>query len=411
MDTSKRTTVWLAWGMATLFYAYQYVLRVLPNVVLPEVMKKYSVSSGDLGQFAGIYYIAYAAAHIPLGTWLDKKGPKYVLPACIVATVLGAVPLVVSDSWNMVYLGRILTGLGSAGAILGMFKVIHLGFPENRFSRMLGISAFIGLMGAIYGSQPLARLISIYGYDIVIEGIIYSGLIFAVIAFFVMPKAKGIKNDEINFKQDLLEVLKHKSIIYIGIFAGLMVGPLEGFSDAWGMAFLEVVYSIEKDTAAFLTSMIFLGMAFGSSVVAYIGDKTRAYYGVVVACSVLMTLIFVAVIFKWATSHQIMTFMLFMVGIFSGYQVLTVYLSTTFVKENVVGLTTAILNMIVMSFGYLFHSVIGKALEITWDGSVSPEGIKIYSAHSYTYAISIIPICLAIGGLGFIWLAKVNRAK
>ena len=218
----------------------------------------------------------------------------------------------VSDSWGMVYWGRILTGLGSAGAILGMFKVIHIGFPENRFSRMLGISAFIGLMGAIYGSQPLARLLSMYGYDIVVQGIIYVGLIFAVLSFFVMPKAKGIKNDEINLKQDLSAVLKHKSIIYIGIFAGLMVGPLEGFSDAWGLAFLEVVYSIEKDTAAFLTSMIFLGMAFGSSIIAYIGDKSRAYYGVVIACSAIMTLIFIAVMFKWATSHQIMTVMLFM---------------------------------------------------------------------------------------------------
>lgn len=411
MDSSKRVTVWLAWFVTALFYAYQYVLRVLPNIVLPDITAKYSVTTGELGQFAGIYYIAYAAAHIPIGTWLDKKGPKYVLPGCIIATVLGAVPLVMSDSWTMVYLGRILTGLGSSGAILGMFKVIHLGFPENKFSRMLGVGAFIGLMGAIYGSQPVARLLDVYGYDLVVKGIIYAGLLFAVISFFVMPKAKGVKNDEINFKQDLLEVLKKKSIIFIGIFAGLMVGPLEGFSDAWGMAFLQLVYSIEKDTAAFLTSMIFLGMAFGSSVIAYIGDKTRAYYGVTAVCSAAMTLIFVAIMFKWVTSHQIMTFMLFMVGIFSGYQVLTVYLSTTFVREGVVGLTTAIINMIVMSFGYLFHSVIGKALELTWDGSVSPEGVKIYSAQSYVYSVSVIPICLALGGLGFIWLSKLNRAK
>lgn len=410
MDTSNRSTVWMAWTMATLFYSYQYVLRVLPNVILPDIMKKYAVSSSELGQYAGIYYIAYAAAHIPIGTWLDKKGPKYVLPICIVATVLGAVPLVISDSWNMVYLGRILTGLGSAGAILGLFKVIHIGFPEGKFSRMLGISAFIGLMGAIYGSQPLAKLLTLYGYDLVIKGIIYSGILFAVISFFVMPKAKGVSNEAVDFKRDLVEVLSNKNIVFIGIFAGLMVGPLEGFSDAWGVAFLEIVYSIEKDVAAFLTSMIFLGMAFGSSVIAYIGDKTRAYYKVIVYCSALMTMIFLAVIFKLVTSHQIMTIMLFLVGLFSGYQVLSVYLSTTFVREGVLGLTTAIINMIVMSFGYMFHSVIGKALEITWDGK-EVQGVKIYSAHSYTYAVMIIPVCLAIGGLGFIWLARINRAK
>jgi MFS family permease len=397
--------------MTALFYAYQYVLRVLPNIVMPEMMSRYNIESDTFGQFAGIYYIAYSAAHIPIGIWLDKKGPKYVVPICIFITVLGTLPLIASESWSMVYLGRILIGMGSSAAILGLLKVIHLGFPEGKFSRMLGVGAFIGLMGGIYGSQPVAKLITAYGYEKVIEYIIYSGIIFGAISFLVMPKAKGVKqSDELNFKKDFAQVWKQKNIFYIAIFAGFMVGPLEGFSDAWGSSFLQVVYNSDKETATFLTSVIFIGMAFGSSVVAYVGDKTRSYYSVVCLCAVGMAIIFVATLLKMFEAYNMMVFMFFMVGIFSGYQVLTVYLSTTFVKEGVVGLTVAIVNMIVMSFGYLFHSVIGETLNFTWDGTME-NGVRAYNAQSYIYGISVIPICLVIGGIGFLWLKKVNKVK
>jgi MFS family permease len=218
-----------------------------------------------------------------------------------------------------------------------------------------------------------------------------------------MPKTKGVKNDEVNLLQDLAEVWKHKNIIYLSIFAGLMVGPLEGFADAWGAAFMQSVYNMDKTTASFLTSLMFLGMAVGSSIIAYIGDKTKAYYKTIVWCAFLMASIFGLLLAKTTTSSPALMAMFIIIGILSGYQVLAVYLSTTFVKEGVIGLTTAIVNMIIMSFGYLFHSAIGKILSLTWDGSMIDE-VKIYTPESYIYSIYVIPACLIAGGIGFIWI-------
>jgi len=375
---------------------------------MPNITEKFRIDSADFGQFAGIYYITYAAAHIPIGTLLDKKGPKYVVPACILITILGTLPLILSDSWIVVCIGRALIGFGSAGAILGLFKVTHIGFPRHQFARVVGIGAFVGLMGALYGGKPLAYLIATYGYETIIKYLIYAGLLFALIAVLVMPKAKGIRSDEVNLRKDLAEIWKHKDIIYISLFAGLMVGPLEGFADAWGAAFMQNVYSMDRATASFLTSIVFLGMAFGSSLIAYLGEKTKSYYSVIISCAAMMTIFFVVIMLKITTMTYILMCLFFMIGILSGYQILTTYLSTTFVREGVVGLTTAIVNMIVMSFGYLFHSVIGKMLSLTWDGTMI-DGAKAYSSESYIYSISVIPICLAIGGLGFFWLRSKQR--
>jgi len=52
--------------------------------------------------------------------------------------------------------------------------------------------------------------------------------------------------------------------------------------------------------------------------------------------------------------------------------------------------------MIIMSFGYAFHSIIGFVVN-TFGGA----GV----AQSYIYGIAVIPVTLSIGVLGFLMLA------
>src|SRR5260221_13826108 len=78
------------------------------------------------------------------------------------------------------------------------------------------------------------------------------------------------------------------------------------------------------------------------------------------------------------------------------YQILAIYKASTYVSENTAGLTTAIANMVIMSFGYFFHSVIGVLIT-----SYSFLGDPV----SFSYGISIIPISLLIGAAGFLFMA------
>ena len=50
---------WSMWAVATLFYAYQYVLRVLPNVIREELLVHFNTNALEFGQFAGLYYLSY----------------------------------------------------------------------------------------------------------------------------------------------------------------------------------------------------------------------------------------------------------------------------------------------------------------------------------------------------------------
>ncbi len=46
---------------------------------------------GDLGLLAGAYFFGFATTQLPLGTWLDKFGPKRVILSFLVVAVFGCV--------------------------------------------------------------------------------------------------------------------------------------------------------------------------------------------------------------------------------------------------------------------------------------------------------------------------------
>lgn len=401
-------SIWLMWGLASFFYAYQYILRVLPNIMMSDILEKFQIDAALFGQYSGLYYIGYAGMHIPVGIMLDKYGPKWILPVCMILTVIGIMPLLYADNWVYPGIGRLLIGMGSSAAILGVFKVIRMSFPEDKFTFILGCSVTIGLVGAIYGGQPVNYLMQTFGMQSVLQMIIILGLVLAVATFFSIP-AQGVTHSEKGWMQSVKEVLTNPQIIFICLFAGFMVGPLEGFADVWGKEYLKLVYKLNENVAASLPSLIFLGMCFGSPLLSWVTQKTKAYYGFIILSAIVMAVSFFLLL-TGQLPVSMLTVMFIIVGVFCAYQILAIYKASTYGGEQLVGLTTACANMIIMTFGYVFHTLIGQVMTHLWDGAMNQD-VPVYDPHAYTLALMVIPVGLLLGAMGFIWLAMMKKPK
>lgn len=396
----------LIWLLASLFYAYQYILRVIPNIIAPELITKFNITIEDVGQFGGIYYIGYTLAHIPIGLFLDRFGPKLVLPVCIVLTFTGTLPLICFDAWSYSIIGRIIVGVGSSASAIGLFKVASMYFSQEKSARMASLSIIIGLLGAIYGGRPLDFLLDKFGWDYVIYIFSAFGCLIALMLFFVTPSSNA-QGEKVSIK-DLKTVLFNRHIILISFFGGLMVGPLEGFADGWIKTFLCEVNHMTEELASSFSSVIFIGMGAGSFSLAYLLEKYRnKHYGIIIACSIAMVVSFL-LLFAQISSVYVVIPTLFVIGFASGYQVITIYKAISYVGNNLVGLATAISNMIVMVFGYFFHTGIAKIVGLYWDKTKVGE-IPIYGAELLITATSIIPVCLLIATFGFLWLKKQDK--
>lgn len=394
--SSSRTIAWIVWIVASIFYAYQYILRVLPSIMLDEIMQQFGIGAMAFGQFSGIYYIGYSLAHLPIGIMLDRFGPKKVMTTSIVLTVIGLLPLIYASHWIYPLFGRLLIGIGSSAAILGVFKIIRMTFDEKQFPRFLSISVMIGLIGAIYGGGPLSYMRDTLGFQPVIEIFAISGLILAAFTYWIVPDIKETPKEAV--LDEIKSVLSNKKVLACCFFAGLMVGPLEGFADVWGTTFLENAYGFNGVMAASLPSMIFVGMCFGSPLLNYIAEKIGNYITTVIIAGILMSLVFISML-SFQIPPQMLSINFMIVGICSAYQILAIYKASTFVDESAAGLTTALANMIIMTFGYFFHTLIGSI--------VAAMG-GIHESRALIVAISTIPIGLIAGTIGFIYLKKIE---
>ena len=395
----SRTNALIIWAVGAIFYAYQYILRVMPNIMMDDILNQFNIDRVTFGQFSGVYYIGYSLMHLPIGIMLDRFGPKRVMPICILLTIIGLLPLIFSDFWIYPIIGRLLIGIGSSAAILGTFKIVRLAFVEAQFTRMLSLAVTVGLIGAIYGGGPLNYMCAELGYKSVIGIFVLLGIILAVITYLIVPNIE-VKNTT-SVAAGIKEVLNTPKVTIICILAGLMVGPMEGFADVWGTAFLKEVYGFENNISSSLPSIIFVGMCFGGPLLGLVAEKTSSYIGTIIASGIIMAISFLVLLTGNSTIREI-SFMFIAVGICSAYQIIAIYKASTYVNEHAVGLTTAITHMVIMIFGYFFHTVIGLVVN-----AVGTNDERL----AHIYGVAVIPVALIIGTLGFIILALYERKQ
>lgn len=380
------------WFLLSLFYAYQYALRVIPAISANEIMMKLGLDAAQFGAFCGVYYIGYTAASIPLSIAIDRYNARQVIVFTIVLVCLGMLSLM-TNNWYLAIAGRIITGIGSAGAILSLFKVISVYFEPRQASKMLGIAVTIGLLGAIYGGKPLAILMGQIGFDTTITLLTTIGGGMAIATYLLLPKKfTGNAEENISISEvvsDIKKIFKNRALILLAVAGGLMVGPMEGFVDGWSVITFKAIHGWSDGDATLAPSMIFLGMCIGASVIGIITDRTQRYYSIIGGSALVMVVCLGWIIWGNGEQIQLMLVVLFLVGVACAYQIVVMSKAGLLAGDRLVTTGTSIANMIVMIFGSIYHSIIGNL--ITKNNTL---GSGLYSAESIQS--SIIPLLVGL---------------
>lgn len=388
------------WALTTSFFAYQFILRLMPGLIIDDVLRKFQIDAGDYGILTSTYYWGYAGLQIPIAILLDRYSPRFVVGLFVLVVSLATLLFIWTDSWPVAILARFLVGAGSALGFLGVSKVVNLWFPEKLYGIFIGLSFSFGLLGAVYGGKPVASLVDSMGWETAFSLIAYVGigLFLLIFLFLQMPPAPEVKlSEEMGHLGPLASVLKKPLVWILGIANLLLVGPLEGFADVWGVSYLMKAYDWAKPDAAFITSFIFIGMLFGGPILSLIARLLQRTLPVILFAGLGMATIFYTLFLNPAlyTSETLIGAML-IVGIFCCYQVLVFTFGTTMVSSSEKGITVALLNSMNMFGGAFFHYTMGTVINLYWSGGME-GGIKAYDLKEYTIAMYVIPTACVIG--------------
>lgn len=388
---------WTMWLCASLFYAYQYVLRVIPNVLKHDLSTVFQFDSLLFGQFAGVYYIGYTLAHIPLGLLLDRYGPKWVLPAATFISVLGMLPLLFCDSFFYPIVGRFVLGLGSSCAFIGLVKIVQLAFSPEKFNKMLSYGSIFGLIGGMFAGAPVHYLLQFLGWKSVIAISITLGVALSLLMLFIIPKTQVQNIKPIG--ESLKIILTNKWFWICSLSAGFMVGPAEGYADAWVVQTLTVIYSISKDWASHAVSLFYLSFGIGLAGLSYSSDKI-GYDKTIIISGCFMLISFILLIGGYI-DYLFVPLLLFVLGFFSAFQVPALCRVATFFPQSMSSLTTSVANTILMLFGTFFHSTLGGCMHY-----FSPMDQCVTDVSLFQKGFMVIPIALCLGIFGFSYIAR-----
>ena len=407
--SKSRILPWWMWTLTVAFFAYQFVLRVSPGVMMQDIITKFHIDASTFGWLTAFYYLGYAGMQIPVGMLLDRYNPRYIIGACIILCSLGMVSFIYADHWLIALLGRFSIGAGSAAGFLGTCKILRAWFRNDQYAYMVGFTVTIGLVGAVGGGFPVSVASQKWGGHATLLGLTIIGFVLAlmVIIFLYIPKIKE-EQEEQEEKQSITAqitgLFKEPTILFMGLSSGLMVGVLGGFSDVWGVPYLMADYGFSKDNAAFLNSLIYVGLAIGGPLLAFISEKYKCSIGLTLFSGLGMAVTVLLLLGGFASSEFVCGALLLIAGILCGYQVLILTLVSRMVHSNAVGLTTALANCLNVVFGFVFLASIGLIMDYFWLGELE-NGLRVYDVKAYKMALSTVPIASILGAVWF-WTMK-----
>lgn len=408
---------WLVWGIAAVFYGFQFMLRVSPGVLANDLMRDFQIDACTLGLLTACYYYAYSSLQIPAGALMDRLKPRLMMTVAAILCSVGCLLFATSTGIMTASIGRTMIGVGSAFAFLSCLKLGTLWFPSPKLPLVVGLTLFLGTMGAISASAPLAWLSDLLGWRSALWSISFLGFAIAACGWLIIQDypCEVMKADHAEQQQGLpwyvsvMTVAKNPQCWIIGLYGGLTFVPLSGFADLWGAPYLMARYGIDNTTAGLAVAGFYVGIGIGSPLFSYVCNYFQAFRPSIQLSAFVGAAFYLAVLYLPGLPFSACMACLFIAGLALGGQFLAFSITCEINPSYAGGTAGGFHNMICMLSGVIAQPLIGWVLKLVWQGEYI-DGIPNYTIANYQMALFLVPGALILAGV-IPWLIREVYVK
>lgn len=398
---------WMICSIGMLFYCYNYFLRVSPSVMQNDLMQALHINGYQFGTLAAFYYYAYTPMQIPVGMLYDRFGARMIQFFSVIVVILGVGTFISATDFWIACVGRLLIGLGTAFAYIGVLKLASIWLAPNRFATVAGLTTAFGMISAIFSDKILTTFVEEIGYRSALETAFVIGIVLCILILVCMrsePKTplkhqQSLPRSPMSMRElfhSLRVILSNSQIWLIGIIGCLFYLPASVFLDLWGIPYLKSVYHLSSEEAATAVSWVFVGWIISGPSIGALSDKIRRRRLPLLVSAVMSAVFLSAVFYIPNLSMTTLHILFFLIGIFCGAHPLCFAIGKENSPLRFSGSAIAVTNTLIMLGGMIFQPLVGKLLDIHSNHSVMQDTVPLYSSSDYTYALSIVPIGLMI---------------
>ena len=274
--------------------------RTAPGLITDEIMRDFHVSAATIGLLASMQFLIYTGLQIPMGILADRFGPNYFLIVGATLTGLGTIIYSLGTHEIVLFLARILIGVGDATIWVNMMLILGQWFSTREFVRLVGFAGMTGSLGFLLATVPFSAWILLLGW----RGAFFStGVVLCLcgllLYLILVLKPKKMFTDEPVVEEivkektlDLLKRIVSSKQAWALFFCHFgVVGAYVGFIGSWAVPYGMNVYGMTRSDASELIMIGLIGALIGAPLTSWISSRFETIKKpyLIVQCVILLS--------------------------------------------------------------------------------------------------------------------------
>lgn len=212
---STEAALFLSFAFA---YFFSTLLRAITATLAPTFSVELQLRSADLGLLAGVFFLGFSAMQLPLGSGLDRFGPKRVLLALLSLAALGCAAFALATSFAGLVAARVLCGVGVSACLMAPMTAFRHHFDARTQMRFTSWMLMTGSLGMVASTLPVQYLLPLLTW----RGLFWLLAVFLLLAMLVI--ALVVPRDPVPVASELQEsgLIAYAAVIRHPIFVRML---------------------------------------------------------------------------------------------------------------------------------------------------------------------------------------------
>ena len=244
-----REAVWVFLSFAFAYF-FSALVRGVTATLAPRFSAELGLNAADLGLLAGAYFFGFAAMQLPLGSALDRFGPRRVLLVFLAAAVLGCAAFAQAQNFLGLTLARALIGTGVSACLMAPMTAFRRSLNPVAQMRANSWMLMTGSLGMVASTLPVQWLLPTLGWRRLFWVIAALMALSMVGIGRLVPHDGPVKRQPGNAMGGYAQVFRHPSFVRFAPMGFFHYGGMVAVQSLWAGPWLVQVCGLTATQAA-----------------------------------------------------------------------------------------------------------------------------------------------------------------